>query len=80
MEPPPEKKFEENKKDKDFTSRSKKKTFKQKKNQGKMMQANFYSLLEKPDLLEEEEDRLECIPTTKLDGKRRVIAMENTLE
>ena len=46
-----------------------------------MLQANFYSLIEKQDLLEEEEDRLKCIPATQLVGKRlerEVIAMDAT--
>ena len=47
-----------------------------------MLKANCYSLFEKPDLLEEEEDRFECVPATQLDGKRlerEVVAMDKTL-
>ena len=47
-----------------------------------MLKANFYSLLENPNLLEEEEDRLKCIPATQLNGKlleREVVSMDKTL-
>ena len=83
LQPAPKKKSKENKKDKDFTSTPNKKSFKPKKIQGKMLKANFYSLLEKPDLLEEEEDRVKWFPATQLDGKhleREVVAMDKTLD
>ena len=48
-----------------------------------MWKANFYSLLEKPNLLKEEEDRFKCVPTTQLDGKhleREVVVIDKILD
>ncbi|MCO5573114.1 hypothetical protein L7F22_026879 [Adiantum nelumboides] len=66
----PKKKVGEDKKAKEFTPTSKKKAFKQKKSHGDKVKANFYSLLEKPALSEDDEDILEFIPETQLDGNR----------
>ena len=42
----------------------------------------FYSLLDKPNILDEEEERPKYVPTTQLDGKRlkrEVVATKDTL-
>ena len=81
VHPPPKHNAVENKMGKESTSTSKMKIFQAKKSEGKMLNANFYSLLDKTDLSKEDEDRLDYIPATQLDGKRlerEVIAMDAT--
>ncbi|MCO5560560.1 hypothetical protein L7F22_014175 [Adiantum nelumboides] len=57
-------------KNEEFTPLPKKKTFKQRKGLAPKLTANFYSLLEKPDNSDEDEEIMETIQETQLDGNR----------
>ena len=60
----------------DFTPLPKKKSFKQKKSLAIKAVANFYSLLDKLEFLDEDEELLETVQKTKLDGNRLATKLE----